>query len=125
MASNNAIAEEFALNKAQIQKLPSQLTAINVSSDCYVPQPQPEGLSGRGERDTCTHGHQAAWHSLSKGITSSSITATQCEPLAPHEMKLESLLPEKLTQHSPSSRGEALKNPQELNLLEIFSLVLL
>lgn len=63
MASNNAIAEEFALNKAQIQKLPSQLTAINVSSDCYVPSRQPEGLSGRGERGTpAPDGHQASWH---------------------------------------------------------------
>lgn len=62
--------------------------------------------------------------SLSKGITSNSITARQSERLVAHEMKLESLPPEKLTQHSPSSRGEALKNPQELNLLEIFSLVL-
>lgn len=37
MASNNAIAEEFALNKAYGQKRPSQLAAITVSSDGYVP----------------------------------------------------------------------------------------
>jgi len=37
MASNNAIAEEFALNKAEVQKCLSQLAAINVSSESYVP----------------------------------------------------------------------------------------
>lgn len=82
------------------------------------------GSQGGGRETPASDGHQDSWQSLGKGITSSSITAMQCESLVPHEMKLESLPPKKLsTQHSASSRGEALKNPQELNLLEIFSLV--
>lgn len=52
--------------------------------------------------------------SLSKGITSSSFTAMQWEPLVPHERKLESLPPEKAHTTQPKQQGRNAEKPTRI-----------
>lgn len=52
--------------------------------------------------------------SLSKGITSSSITAMQCECLVPYEMKLESVPPEKAHTTQPKQQGRSTEKPTRI-----------
>lgn len=51
---------------------------------------------------------------LCKGITGSSLTAMQWEPLVPHKMRLESLPPEKAHTTQPKQQGRSAEKPTRI-----------